>query len=130
MSNTSVNNVVESCYADKRHSVTINYNANIYKCTARDFTKENRAGYINSEGELVWEDNYLERRMNSKFKNKPCQTCRILPLCGGSCSQHAMENEGRDYWIRGRKKRSVKNKTSFVAVRVKSEAANLFFHAL
>lgn len=97
--NSSLNNVADPCYADKRHTVTVNYNGDIYKCTARDFTRENRAGYLNNDGELVWENNHLEKRMNIKFKNKPCQTCRILPLCGGGCSQHAIENEENDYCI-------------------------------
>ncbi|MEE4000513.1 radical SAM protein [Tenacibaculum sp. FZY0031] len=87
----SPNNVVESCYADKRNSVVINYNGDIYKCTARDFTKENRAGYLTDEGDLTWENDYLERRMDVKFKNNPCLTCRLLPICNGGCSQHAME---------------------------------------
>ena len=67
----SPNNVLESCYADKRNSAVINYNGDIYKCTARDFTSENRAGFLNEEGEFVWENNYLERRMDSNSKNKP-----------------------------------------------------------
>ena len=29
--------------------------------------------------------------MDIKFKNKPCLTCRLLPICNGGCSQHAME---------------------------------------
>lgn len=87
----SPNNVVESCYADKRNSAVINYNGDIYKCTARDFTKENRAGYLNDVGDLIWEDDYLERRMDIKFKNKPCLSCRLMPICNGGCSQHAME---------------------------------------
>jgi uncharacterized protein len=95
----SPNNVQDSCYADKRNSVVINYNADIYKCTARDFTKENRAGYINDTGELTWENDYLENRMQIKFKNKPCLTCRIMPLCNGGCSQHALEKAGEDYCV-------------------------------
>ena len=94
----SPNNVVQSCYADKRNSAVINYNGDIYKCTARDFTRPNRAGFINEEGDLIWENDYLERRMDVKFKNKPCLTCRLMPICNGGCSQHAMEaleKEGR-----------------------------------
>ena len=86
-------NVRSSCYADKRNSAVINYNGDLFKCTARDFTTAKRAGYINESGDLIWEDNYLERRMNTKFKNKPCLSCRLLPICNGGCSQHAMEAE-------------------------------------
>ncbi len=94
------NNVRESCYADKRNSAVINYNGDLYKCTARDFTSANRVGYLNDGGELVWEDNYLERRMDVKFKNKPCLSCRLLPICNGGCSQHAIEALGvKEYCV-------------------------------
>lgn len=95
----SPNAIVDSCYADKRNSVVINYNGDIYKCTARDFIAQNRAGYVNNEGELIWENDYQEKRMNIKFKNKPCLTCRIMPLCNGGCSQHAWERQDEDYCI-------------------------------
>lgn len=97
----SPNNVQDSCYADKRNSATINYNGDLYKCTARDFLTKNRAGYLSEEGNLIWENDYLEKRMNSKFKNTPCLTCKIMPLCNGGCSQHAMEHieSGEDYCI-------------------------------
>lgn len=95
----SPNNVRESCYADKRNSVVINYNGDIYKCTARDFTTENRAGILDKEGRLIWNDGYIDTRMSVKFKNKPCLSCRIMPLCNGGCSQHALEKQGEDYCV-------------------------------
>ncbi|WP_431611416.1 radical SAM protein [Chryseobacterium sp. 'Rf worker isolate 10'] len=93
VSHMTPDNVRNSCYADKRNSAVINYNGDLFKCTARDFTTAKRAGYINESGDLIWEDDYLERRMNTKFKNKPCLSCRLLPICNGGCSQHAMEAE-------------------------------------
>ena len=86
------NNVKDSCYADKRNSATINYNGDIFKCTARDFSQENRSGYLTQEGDLVWENDSLEKRMNAKFRNRPCLSCKILPLCNGGCTQHAVEH--------------------------------------
>jgi len=99
--NFTPNNVRNSCYADKRNSVVINYNGDIFKCTARDFESKNRAGYIDSDGVLIWENDHLERRMKAKFNNKPCLTCRIMPLCNGGCTQHAMENidAGKEYCV-------------------------------
>jgi uncharacterized protein len=85
------NNVRESCYADKRNSAVVNYDGNIFKCTARDFANYRREGFLSEEGELIWENNSLQRRMQAKFQNQPCLTCRILPLCNGGCSQHALE---------------------------------------
>ncbi|MDN3548780.1 radical SAM/SPASM domain-containing protein [Mucilaginibacter aquaedulcis] len=97
----SPDNVKNSCYADKRNSAVINYNGDIFKCTARDFTTVKRAGYLTDKGTLFWENDYLERRMNAKFNNKPCLTCKIMPLCNGGCSQHAMEHieSGQDYCV-------------------------------
>lgn len=99
---TSVNlpdNLINSCYADKINSSVINYNGDIFKCTARDFESKNREGYLTQDGEIIWENNSLINRMNSKFKNKPCLSCRILPLCNGGCSQQAIENVDNDYCI-------------------------------
>ena len=97
----SPDNVKYSCYADKRNSVVIYYNGDLYKCTARDFETKNREGYISEDGELIWENDSLNNRMNSKFNNKPCLTCRIMPLCNGGCSQHALEHlkSGKEYCI-------------------------------
>lgn len=91
-SNASMNNVRESCYADKLNSAVINYNGDVFKCTARDFTTFKRDGFISDEGEIIWENGRLEKRMDAKFKNKPCLSCRLLPVCNGGCSQHAVEN--------------------------------------
>jgi len=97
----SHNGVKDSCYADKRNSAVINYNGDVYKCTARDFSSENREGYIDSEGCLVWENDSLEHRMQAKFKNRPCLMCKILPLCNGGCSQSALERSDKEYCIYG-----------------------------
>ena len=47
-------------------------------------------------------------------KNKPCFTCKILPICGGGCSQISMENEGKEYCVKNfdenRKLQLVKNR--------------------
>jgi len=91
-SNMAMNNVRDSCYADKKNSAVINYNGDVFKCTARDFTTAKRAGYIDENGELIWENDSLNKRMDAKFKNRPCLSCRLLPVCNGGCSQHAVEN--------------------------------------
>lgn len=94
----SFDTVLESCYADHRNHATINYNGEVFKCTARDFTTANSEGVLSDEGKILW--NYkFEKRLNSKFKNKPCLECKIMPLCNGGCSQQAIENEGVDYCV-------------------------------
>ncbi|HSC36833.1 MAG TPA: SPASM domain-containing protein, partial [Chitinophagaceae bacterium] len=111
----SPNNVRDSCYADKRNSAVINYNGDIFKCTARDFTTVQRAGFVDDDGNLIWENDYLNKRMAVKFNNKPCLSCRIMPLCNGGCSQHALDHLGNgDYCVffgdEGEKDKVVKSK--------------------
>lgn len=90
--------VKNSCYADKKNQSTINYNGDVYKCTARDFKKENKEGELLDDGSILWNEKFSER-MNSKFKNKPCLSCKILPLCNGGCSQQALEHQNKDYCV-------------------------------
>jgi uncharacterized protein len=90
--------VMSSCYGDKRNHATINYNGEVFKCTARDFTSSNKEGVLNQDGKIIWNEKF-EKRLNSKFKNKPCMDCKILPICGGGCSQQALEHEGVDYCV-------------------------------
>ena len=90
--------ITDPCYADKRNQVTINYNGDVFKCTARDFRSENREGVLKDDGDIDWGGN-LNSRMDLKFKNPPCLKCQILPLCNGGCTQVMKENIGRDYCV-------------------------------
>ena len=81
------------CYADKRAQCVVNFNGDIYKCTAIDFQNVQRDGFLSDDGKLIWENNSLERRMQSKTKNERCKSCRVLPLCHGGCSSRALEAE-------------------------------------
>lgn len=87
-----------SCYADKSNQATVNYNGEVFKCTARDFTTDKKEGVLNEDGEIMWNGKYQER-LDSKFKNPPCLKCSILPLCNGGCSQVAIENAGKEYCV-------------------------------
>lgn len=80
------------CYADRRNSCLVNFNGDVYKCTARDFSTVPRDGFINEEGDVVWENDSLNKRMEAKFKNPHCRGCRIFPLCHGGCSTNSLEN--------------------------------------
>jgi len=94
--NVSISN---SCYADKMNQATINFNGDVFKCTARDFKKESREGVLEKTGEIQWNNKYSKRMIETRFKNKPCLDCKILPICNGGCSQHRMENENNEYCI-------------------------------
>lgn len=96
--NLTIDSVRNSCYADKRNHATINYNGDAFKCTARDFSKANREGVLTDNGEIIWSARF-EERMNIKLKNKNCQTCSILPICNGGCSQYALENLEKGFCV-------------------------------
>ena len=105
--------VLNSCYGDHRNHAVLNYNGETFKCTARDFTTTNSEGVLAEDGAINWNEKY-EKRLASKFKNKPCLECAILPMCGGGCSQQALEHEGVDYCVNdfdeNKKLQLVKNK--------------------
>jgi len=94
----SQNTLENSCYGDHRNHATINYNGEVFKCTARDFTTKNSEGLLDESGNIKWNEKY-EKRLSMKFKNRPCLECSILPICGGGCTQQALEHEGVDYCV-------------------------------
>ncbi len=96
--NKNIDSVRDSCYADKSNHATINYNGEVFKCTARDFNSENKEGILLENGIIDWNEKF-DKRMDAKFKNPPCLDCKILPICNGGCSQAAIENLGTDYCV-------------------------------
>lgn len=98
VSSLELNTFGHSCYADKKNQALINYNGDVFKCSARDFNSDSREGVLTEHSEIIWNEKQ-EKRLNSKFKNKPCLECSILPICGGGCTQLAIENEGQDYCV-------------------------------
>ena len=81
------------CYADKEDHIVVNYNGDLYKCTARDFSVENREGILGENGELLWNEKYHYRR-SIVYGNSTCQKCSIFPICAGHCSQSKLEYNG------------------------------------
>lgn len=81
-----------TCYADRENQVTINYNGDVFKCTAREFDSSSREGLLHTDGSIEFNDRYY-KRMDSKYSNPYCRSCEILPLCNGGCSQGKIESE-------------------------------------
>lgn len=75
------------CYADSANYANINYDGSVYRCTADDYKKENRLGYLNEDGVIVWEKAELMKKVNeiSTFDNPICLKCKKLAICGGLC---------------------------------------------
>lgn len=80
------------CYADKENCIVINYNGELFKCTARDFKSKKAEGVLNGDGVLAWNDSY-HKRMDIKYGNLICHDCIIFPICHGGCSQDKLESQ-------------------------------------
>ena len=93
---STFNYVQNSCYSYKQNEMLINYNGDVFSCTARDFISENRMGKLLADGKVIWENGSLKAKMNCKFKKTICRTCRIAPICGGGCRTKCMENMHHD----------------------------------
>jgi uncharacterized protein len=78
------------CYADRPDSIVINYDGNIYKCTARDFLPELKEGVLNENGMITYNEQY-KKRMYVRFSNEICLDCIIFPICN-ICSQKRLEH--------------------------------------
>lgn len=83
------------CYADCENNVVINYNGDVYKCTAREFDPKKREGVLCEDGHIEFNELY-KLRMKIKHTNKLCLDCKILPICMGACSQNELENPERN----------------------------------
>lgn len=87
------------CYADKDNHFVINYNGDLYNCTARDFNSKNKEGVLSEDGILEW-NNKKDLRTSIKYGNETCHICKIYPLCHGDCSQFKLECENKTGCIR------------------------------
>lgn len=87
--NTYFGDSVNPCYGDFANNYVINYNGDVFKCTARDFCEENRLGKLMDDGEIVFNERALERTRNRWTHD--CLTCRRLPICP-ICSQVKSES--------------------------------------
>lgn len=80
------------CYADRPSSCIINYDGDVYKCTAREFDPMIREGVLKSGGDIEWNNRY-SRRLTCRYSNQVCNECNIMPICNGGCSQHKIERD-------------------------------------
>ncbi len=96
----SMNNLRNPCYADKVNESVINFDGYVFKCTARNFSTENRCGMLANDGRIIWNES-IESRHAIKLSRVICRTCRLLPLCGGGCSQKSIEYSGEDICLEG-----------------------------
>lgn len=90
-----LNNSFYQCYADRENSVAINYNGDIYNCTANDFIPDYREGYLNEDGKIIYNEKH-KKRMESRFSDKNCLDCMVFPICY-ICTQKRIQYQDKSY---------------------------------
>lgn len=80
---------VNPCYGDYANNYVINYNGDVFKCTARDFKPEHKIGKLSDTGEIEFNAHALQRVRKSRTTE--CAVCRRLPICP-ICSQVRAES--------------------------------------
>lgn len=90
---THLTSNIPLCYGDRTNSAIINYNGDVFKCTARKFDTGKREGYLHDNGYIIWDESKINKRMSSFLLNKPCLSCRLLPHCLGGCTQNQLERK-------------------------------------
>ncbi len=102
ISNNKIHDSVRnSCYGDKKNHLLINYNGDVFKCTARDFKQEDRYGLIEESGEIVYNEDKLKLFETAKFSKEVCKNCRIAPRCAGGCRTQAVEHFDNPFCLYG-----------------------------
>jgi len=76
-----------SCYADKKHYAVLNFDGNLYKCSARDYSENMQIGKLLKSGEFRFNKLYSTYLEKSTFDYSACRNCKLLPLCFGPCTQ-------------------------------------------
>ena len=89
------------CYAEHNNHIVVNYDGNLFHCTARDFTPTAAEGELDAEGHLQPNEKSA-KRAQAKWDNDACRACTVYPLCGGLCSQQKLEHLGVRGCIAGR----------------------------
>jgi uncharacterized protein len=87
-----------SCYADRKSYVVINNDGKVYKCAARDYSKEHEIGKLEKDGHITYNMKEKDYYKNSIFDKEECNKCELLPICMGGCIQNRYEEsiEGKD----------------------------------
>jgi len=79
------------CYADYRKSAVVNYNGDVYKCTARKFDREARLGVLDEDGTISWNARAITFS-SCKYRSAECASCLLFPICLQGCSQNVIDH--------------------------------------
>lgn len=74
------------CPQEFNNNLSVNYDGNIYRCTAVDPCENNKDGVLLPDGTIRWEESYYKWN-DVKYGNGTCRRCELFPLCHGGCTR-------------------------------------------
>jgi uncharacterized protein len=80
------------CYAERENQFVINYNGDIFKCSVCDFNSGERFGFLNSKGNIVFNEKEWTKWFGMDVFEKKCYSCKFLPLCMGGCRKTRLDH--------------------------------------
>lgn len=94
-----------SCYGDRKNAILVNYNGDLYKCSAVDYYKDPTIGNIESSDPIKIINSDFDKYLSKKTQIKECKTCRIFPLCASGCYKRIMINPQWECLFKGDKEK-------------------------
>lgn len=85
------NTIFHPCYADKENQFVVNYDARIFKCTARNFSTSPHEGTLLKNGTIKWLNKITDKNNKYISESTKCLSCPILPICNKGCFQKRKE---------------------------------------
>ena len=78
------------CSGDKLYQCVVNYDGKVHKCTAH--TKK-EMGVLHENGVITWNEELIScLYATPTFENDKCLSCKYLPICLSTCTQHRNRN--------------------------------------
>lgn len=81
------------CSICTENRFVIDANLDVYKCEVLVNQQDAKVGTIDSQGNLLLNNNFYKQMSLSPEKDLKCRECKLLPLCGGGCVGKAYINK-------------------------------------
>lgn len=82
------------CVFDREDAYVVDPYLDLYNCWEFLGQKDKKVGYINKNGEMVFNYEYYEQMSRNPLEFEECRDCKFLPLCGGGCAAYAYIENG------------------------------------
>lgn len=121
---SEMDNFRNTCYANRKNTIIINTDGNIFKCTAVDFDREECETNIFSATYETEMATRFDNRILKRFANENCYLYRIFPLCLGGCHKALINHKESDYCIYNSQQEKDSVILSLIKDRIRREMCN------